>query len=356
MSNLLEASRQWSTRPQDERFQTVEALKNFVLNRKNISAEALVNMKEVNVIDRDDDIKLNYVGTDFDLTNWSFNQLCIIADAPSAYMRKLSPALSANNLRYGMEKADNINKLLISANGNKTVRAFTSPSYGRIWDIDVVHAVERLQEINPSWHNPPAYRVGKFGDVQSMENAGLYASDRDIFMFLVDEEHKIEVGKESLSRGFFIWNSEVGKTTFGITTFLYRYVCGNHIVWDAKQVQSQRVVHRANASGRAFNEVLPTLKQYVEASSMFETQTIKKAMEYRIADNEPKAIEWLRARDFQLSEAKQGIETAKNEEGSYNSLWNIVQGLTASARNRPHVDARLDLERRAGKLLNIVSQ
>ena len=355
MSNLMKASEQWRNRPVDERFQTLEELKTSVLNRRKISIEASVNLKEVNVIAKNDDIKLNYCNTDFGLTNWSFQQLCSIADAPAGYIQKLSPELAVSNLRYGIAKTDTINKLLISANGDKSIRALTSTGYSRIWDIDVVNAVEHLCELNPSWHNPPAYKVGSFGDKNGMENAGLYASDRDIFMFMVDEEHKIEVNGDFMSRGFFVWNSEVGKATFGITTFLYRYVCGNHIVWDAKQVQSSRVVHKGDAPYKAFKEVVPTLKHYIESSAVFETQTIKKAIEYRIADNEQDTITWLRNKDFQLSESRQAIEIAKKEEGSYNSLWNIVQGLTASARNRIHVDARLDLEKRAGKLLNLVS-
>ena len=355
MSNLMTASEQWRSRPVDERFQTLEELKISVLNRRNISIEASVNLKEVNIVARDNDIKLNHCDTDFALTNWSFNQLCVSADAPAGYIQKLSPELAVNNLNYGISKTDTINKLLISANSDKTIRALTSTGYSRIWDIDVVNAVEHLCELNPSWHNPPAYKTGSFGDKDSMENAGLYASDRDIFMFMVDEEHKIEVNGDFLSRGFFVWNSEVGKATFGITTFLYRYVCGNHIVWDAKCIQTSRVVHKGNAPYKAFKEVVPTLKQYIESSAVFETQTIKKAIDYRIADNEQDTITWLRNKDFQLSESRQAIETAKKEEGSYNSLWNIVQGLTATARNRVHIDSRLDLEKRAGKLLNIVS-
>ena len=85
-----------------------------------------------------------------------------------------------------------------------------------------------------------------------MENAGLYASDRDVFMFLIDEDHPIEVRNERLSRGLFIWNSEVGKSSFGLTTFLYRYVCGNHIVWGAENVKEIRIRHSLNAPSGHF--------------------------------------------------------------------------------------------------------
>jgi len=43
----------------------------------------------------------------------------------------------------------------------------------------------------------------------------LYASDRDVFLFLVDDTHPIEAGKlpngdpDLYFRGFYCWNSEV---------------------------------------------------------------------------------------------------------------------------------------------------
>jgi len=41
--------------------------------------------------------------------------------------------------------------------------------------------------------------------------AGIYASDHDMFSFLVNEEYRIDDGSDGgLARGFFVQNSEVG--------------------------------------------------------------------------------------------------------------------------------------------------
>ena len=41
--------------------------------------------------------------------------------------------------------------------------------------------------------------------------AGIYASDHDMFAFLVNEEYRIDDGSDGgLARGFFVQNSEVG--------------------------------------------------------------------------------------------------------------------------------------------------
>jgi hypothetical protein len=49
----------------------------------------------------------------------------------------------------------------------------------------------------------------------------LYASDRDVFLFLVDDLNPIEAGRlpdgspDLYFRGFYCWNSEVGAKTLG---------------------------------------------------------------------------------------------------------------------------------------------
>ena len=69
------------------------------------------------------------------------------------------------------------------------------------------------------------------------DNTTLFASDRDMFVFLADEDNRIENPNRragrfgSFARGFFVWNSEVGKTTLGAGFFLFDYVCCNRIVW-----------------------------------------------------------------------------------------------------------------------------
>lgn len=188
-----------------------------------------------------------------------------------------------------------------------------------------------------------------------MENAGLYSSDRDIFMFFVNENYPVEVKGERLSRGFFVWNSEVGKSSFGLTTFLYRYVCGNHIVWGAQEVKEIRIRHSQNAPSRAFSEVMPVLNKYIESPIGSEIQTIKKAMEYRPAKGREGTIEWLQRQGFTKLQSERTFEYAVKEEGNGTCLWNIVQGLSAMARDRKHTDARVDLERQAGRLLNILN-
>ena len=62
------------------------------------------------------------------------------------------------------------------------------------------------------------------------ETTTLYASDRDVFLFLVDDLNPIEAGllpdgsPDLYFRGFYCWNSEVGAKTLGIASFSLRAV------------------------------------------------------------------------------------------------------------------------------------
>jgi hypothetical protein len=69
------------------------------------------------------------------------------------------------------------------------------------------------------------------------DSTTLYASDRDVFMFLVDDRNPIEVGKlasgapDLMFRGFYSQNSEVGTRSAKLAAFFLRGVCMNRNLW-----------------------------------------------------------------------------------------------------------------------------
>ena len=163
----------------------------------------------------------------------------------------------------------------------------------------------RIVERHPEFHNPKDW---------SGKPSGLYASDHDVFAFLVDGGSVVEEPEgfghrpSQLHRGFFVRNSETGAGLFELCFFLFRVVCGNHIIWDAENVMRFRIRH---------NRLAPE--------------------------------------HFDRAEATDAIELAEREEGDGRTLWQVVQGLTARARDMIHVDARVDLEKRAGRLLKLAA-
>lgn len=361
-ANLTVASRQWASRPDDQRFLSLAELKESVLQRKRESWTATPATADMRVIPHDNNSLAIQVydpshgeTRDLEPTNWAFGQLAAYAGAPASYLRKLPAELAAINLQWGLERAPQRDDALVLAqtNGHNQLRAMTSTSYGRIWDHQVVESVERVNE-DGRWQVPAA----SYTTTNPRRATTLYASDRDVFIFLVDPENPIEVGGEQLFRGFYTWNSEVGSATFGLTTFLYRFVCDNRIIWGATDVKELRIRHTGGAPERFAYEGARYLRRYAEETTVKAIEGIKAAQNTEIPVNKGTGAtveSWLQTRGFTKAQAKGASEAAVAEEGGARSIWDIVNGITAYARSVPHTDERVSLETKAGKLMEAVA-
>ena len=165
-------------------------------------------------------------------THWSFGQLAGLVGAPAAYLRQLPAALAGINLQYGLtsHRAEQV-KTLETDDGRLELRAVTGPDYGRIYDHELVAAVQRIAGNGTGdtrWKVPGVldWSTGVYNprvDV-TQDTTTLYASDRDVFLFLVDDLNPIEAGRlpdgspDLYFRGFYCWNSEVGAKTLGMAS------------------------------------------------------------------------------------------------------------------------------------------
>lgn len=352
-TNLYEASRQWATRPADERFGSIDELLEFTQRRMEYSKEhqRALNSMQVNVTS-DGGLLLNGSSRPSYFSHWAFGQASRMIGAPAHYLRDLSPELARDCLQYGLSESDQSSLILTrnnpphaSEDSTPIVSAFTGPKYGRIWDADVVGALARAIQ-GTSWHVPKSAK-------RHSENSGLYASDHDMFAFLVNDEAPVEVGNAQLGRGFFCWNSETGSSTFGLTTFLYNYVCENHIVWGAEDVRELKIIHRKNAPEHFYTQALPLLNEFAKATGNGDSlkRTVETAMNTQIAESLEDTLGWFKNKPFTGSEIGNGWEIGQSEGEDVTTLWGMIQGLTAYARDLPFTDKRVHLERRAGALL-----
>jgi hypothetical protein len=358
--NITDVNRQWASRPADQRFETLETLKASVKNRQSISHENNYDLEKLSVIaTAEDGLYASVNGRELiKPTHWSFSQLCRVADAPTTYMRTLSPALTAKCLNYGIDE-----KLKSGGNDKTrfkfmtlqdpegeadTLQAITSPQYGRIWDYDCVQAVENINNETGCRFDNPKEWSGKKG--------GLYASDRDVFIFMVDGGSIVDGGgeRDQLHRGFFLTNSEVGSSALTISTFMFRYVCGNFMIWDAENINVLNIVHTSGAPARFVQDAMPMLLNFVQSSTKPAQEAIKRAKSLRLPPDEKEFIETFRNRGFSKGELVNARRLALEEEGQIDTVWDLINGLTANARSIAHIDARVDLEKRAGKLLELV--
>ncbi len=358
-TNLMAASRQWAARPDDQRYLSLDELHAAVLQRKTESWTAVPKLSEVKVDATEDgalavnvyDATAGQMRT-IEPTHWSFGQLAQHARAPASYLRDLPAQLAAINMQYGFDhnalREDAL--MLCQSNGAQILRAVTSASFGRIWDHEVIEAVQRVNG-DGRWVIPSASYSGK----DPKRATTLYASDRDVFIFLVDPSRPVEVDGDVLYRGFYTWNSEVGAAVFGLTTFLYRVVCDNRIIWGATDIKELRIRHTGGAPERFAYEGAKYLRQYSEEATGGIVAQIKAAKSKEIQPGKDETLaEWLQKRGFTKPQAKASIDAAISEDGvEPRSVWALVNGITAHARTVPHTDARVDLETKAGDLMKL---
>jgi len=183
----------------------------------------------------------------------------------------------------------------------------------------------------------------------------LYASDRDVFLFLVDNTHPIEADAwrtDPYFRGFYCWNSEVGSKTLGIASFYLRAVCMNRNLWGVENFEEITIRHSKFAAQRFAHEAAPALTSFANSSPAPFIAGIKAARERIVARSDEDRESFLRKRGFSKSETAKIIETVLSEEHRKpESIFDFVQGITALARTKTHQDARLELEGKARKLL-----
>ncbi|NOG70845.1 DUF932 domain-containing protein [Roseicella sp. DB1501] len=365
-------SSEWFSRPADQRYLSLNELARSVRNRAERSRTRVVESALIHVEasrDNPERLALMLPGADTPVapTHWSFGQLASQVGAPAAYLRQLPAALAGINLQYGLtsNRAEQI-KTLETDDGRVELRAVTGPDYGRIFDYELVEAVQRIAGNGTGdtrWKVPGVldWSTGIYNprvDI-SKDTTTLYASDRDVFLFLVDDLNPIEAGRlpdgspDLYFRGFYVWNSEVGARTLGMASFYLRAVCQNRNLWGVEDFEEITIRHSKYAANRFAHEAAPALLNFANSSPMPFVNGIKAARERIVAKSDEDRIEFLRRRGFSKAETGKIIDTVLAEEGRPpESIFDFVAGITAVARDKPHQDVRLDMEAKAKKLMD----
>lgn len=369
--NIGRVSSEWFSRPDDERYLSLSDLHRAVSDRTERARVRTVESAAIHVeATRDNAERLSLIvpGDRNALapTHWSYGQLCSLVGAPATYMRQLPAPLAAINLQHGLlNHPAELVKTLEMDDGRVELRAVTGPEYGRIWDKDLVAAV---MSIAGNGTGDTMWKVPGVLDWSSMthnplvditkDTTTLYASDRDVFLFLCDDTHPIEAGRlpngepDLYFRGFYAWNSEVGSKTLGIASFYLRAVCCNRNLWGVENFEEITIRHSKFAANRFAHEAAPALSNFANSSPAPFIAGIRAARERIVARNDEDRDSFLRKRGFSKTETGKIIDTVLREESRPPELiFDFVQGITALARGKTHQDTRLELEGKARKLL-----
>lgn len=364
-------SSEWFSRPDDQRFHSLTDLHRAVSARNQHARVRTVVSSQIRVDaarDNPERLSLLLPGNKSPIapTHWSYGQLCNLVGAPTSYMRQLPAPLAAINLQHGLlNNREEMVKTLEMDDGSMKLRAVTGPQYGRIWDKDLIEAIMNIAgngtgetrwkipgvlDWSSMTHNP-------FVDV-TKDTTTLYASDRDVFVFLCDDTNPIEAGRlpngdpDLYFRGFYAWNSEVGSKTLGIASFYLRAVCCNRNLWGCENFEEITIRHSKFAARRFAHEAAPALANFANSSPAPFIAGIRAARERIVARNDEDRTDFLRKRGFSKIETSKIIQTVLQEEDRpAETIFDFVQGITAFARGKTHQDSRLELEGKARKLL-----
>jgi Domain of unknown function (DUF932) len=374
-SNMI-ASRQWISRPADQKFLSLSALLGSVKARRDASAELRIDNKGIEFFSNPEpktmaDTHDMWIGLKGGIeiapTHWSFGQVCSLAKAPASYLRTIPAQIASDALTYGLRHAREVEQVKLY-HTNEELLAATGPDYGRIFDAEVVEAVMQIAGDGTGdtrWKVPGRldWRTMMYDPEHpiSIDTTTLYASDRDVWIMLVDDRNPIEIGKlkdgspDYLMRGFIITNSEVGKSALKIFAFYFRAICCNHILWGVENFQEITLRHSRLAPSRFIEEARPALASFAEGATAKLLDAIDQAKSIRLASDQDEALEFLTARKISRTRALSILERGENEEGEPpRTAWQMVQAITADARDIRHMDERIEQEQIAKAILDKV--
>lgn len=398
--NLYEASHQWASRPDDQRFESLDAMYNAC---KHYADSAIVSagvpVGSLRAEADAGDIKLiGKANIPAKLTHYSFGQLSRVAGAPAGYLRSLPATLAAQNLNYGLKKLDQDDgsadggqklQLLFHKNGSLVTRAITGEQYDRVWNHELVSKI--ITNLVPEgWRAPPARparegqagtRIATAADVlpnqgdfglaikegDTIAPAGLYASDHDMFVFLVNMASTFVDGGKLLNQGLFLQNSEVGDCGLKLKRFIMDHVCGNHIVWNVSDICEINIRHIKGADVKQGETLKKAVAKWsvllnAEVSAEKVQSDIRKARAFEIAAKKDEVVDALfkfaNARNLNhLSRkaltAAYDLAEKSPRYGAPTTVWGMVNGLTELSQTTGFCDDRTEMDTQAGRVMEM---
>lgn len=340
MTTLTDASDQLFARNPDETFDSMQVLYDACRESKSESQVQWVPPDGLVPDGHDTLLRLGVSGVQHELTDWSFGQVCRLANVSKDTINRLSPVTAAHALAETLPSGG---KPLQVLSRNRKVCAVNPPSYTRLHDIDLLSIVREFA----TDFEPPQTGIGGA--------TGLYRGEQDMFIFLIDPTGWVEIEGEAFAPGFFLWNSEVGKRSVGIKTFWFQAVCQNHIVWDATEVVEYSRKHTAGVE-----EALPELRRHLQTlvdkrDSRRDgfVEVIRKAMRERLGEDHEDALIVLTKHGVTRKLAKDALGIAEAE--GRLTIFAVVDALTRLSGRMKNAGDRIDVDEKASSLLALAS-
>src|SRR5438067_3043167 len=353
------AHRESANRPPDERYASVHALYEAARARRSRLEEQTIEAGEFRTEAVGEALMLHETSSrTAALTHWSFGQLATIAGAPPNYLRTLPASTASHAINHGLKRIRREqHQLFVKPTAPWTVHAITSPRYARVHHDELAGRVLDLMAQHPAWHLPLGYKNGEYG--AERVPSGAYLGDRDMFLFLVDGNRDLDDPTDrthaGLFRGFILRNSDVGAAALTLDVFLFRMVCGNHIIWGFQHVAGFRRRHIGSSIQTAWTTSLDGVRAALDDDTANDRTLLLRATTQELGPTRDAVLETaVRKTEVSQKQAAEAYTLAEEHETNPRSIWGFVQGLTRLSQRTPWQDGRFVLDRAASRLLTTV--
>jgi hypothetical protein len=340
--NLLNAREELFRRAPDETFPSLQSLWEHCHGEKKRSADRWRPPQSLTPTPGGErpTLDLGEGASPFRLNDWSFTQLCQLAGASKETVNRLTADTASRVLRETLPRGSRPLQLFTQ---DDLVRSIHGHGYTRLHNADVV---TMLREFAVDFAPPQAGKTG---------GTGLYCGEQDLFCFLIDPTGWAEIEGEAFAPGFFVWNSEVGRRSVGVSTFWFQAVCANHIVWDAVEVTEVTRKHTGRV-GEALADIRRAIEQLVEQRDRRRdgfVEVVGKAMHQSIGEDAEEAMKALVRSGVPRTLGARALDIARTQ-GRF-TVFSLVDALTRLAGELRNAGDRSEADQKAASLLALVN-
>ena len=354
MTVLTLAQDQLFSRQPEDHFESFAAVRRDADEQKGRCST--LDAKDDRILFSEDGGHVHFGDATLRLTHYALGQLATMARVPMPVLERLDGETRAKVLNRCFPRNRRYRTALVDGD-RLALRCVTSDRYERVWDADVYEQVDRWLLPNGFIPAMPTINTDAQGtNLLGNTKPALFRSDRDSFAFFYGDRSPGDDGFGGLRKGVVVYNSEVGAKSFGFSTFFFRAMCSNFLVWDATGVKARRARHTGAVRGivREFRE---ELQETGAVLTTCELDAFEVARTTRFVPEGPgereQAIQRL-VREFKLPEADAmevaDLVRAPENPGTF-SYWGVVNGITSAAKGLAYAGDRTDMSSVAGNVL-----
>lgn len=328
------------TRKPDQTFSTFDDLFTQTLQDKDRSDVRWTPPANMVVTVHQDRLKLKITGDRaYDLTDWSFSQLCNFVRADRKIIERLKPETAAQVLSEIFPFGDRPLQIFTT---DTSAHSLHRISYERLFDADVLDVV--LDEAEHLTGNSN----------EASKTTTFFRSDRDMHAFLVDASAWTHYWGEKFAPAFMVWNSEVGARSVGIRAGWY-HAGTNGFVLSSESCELSYSRRHSRGVNKALSKIRERIQLWLESAddqsdSLMRTLTSARAESF--ASTTSTLHRKLIALGLSLDHGKSVDKWLLTAGRSFSRL-DVAIAITAVACMLPFASSRFDLGHAAGKILGL---